>query len=86
MKAPAFDLGLSDEDERALRAARTARLEVDRQAALKLIADASRVVDAAVRRRPLLSGAPFTLPSRADASDRAAADRAGESLPRRRGQ
>jgi hypothetical protein len=68
MKAPAFDLGLSEEDERALRAARLARFEVDREAALKLMADASPIVDAAVRRRPLLSGEPFTLPGLADRS------------------
>lgn len=82
MRSPAFDLGLSEEDESALRSARRARFEVDRQAALKLIADASQVVDAAVRRRPLASGAPFTLPSRDDAPE---ADPAGESLPRRPG-
>lgn len=62
MSAPTFDLGLTEEDERALRAARVARLVVDRAAALKLMADASPIVDAAVRRRPLLSGDPFTLP------------------------
>lgn len=86
MKSPAFDLGLSDEDERALRAARAARFEVDRQTALKLMADVSLLVDAAVRRRPLLSGAPFTLPSRDDASDRAAADAAGDSPSRHPGR
>ena len=36
---------------------------VDREAALRLIADAGACVDAAVRRRPLFSGAPFTLPA-----------------------
>lgn len=65
MRATPFDLGLREEDERALRAARlVSRLEVDREAALKLMADASPIVDAAVRRRPLLRGAPFTLKGR----------------------
>jgi hypothetical protein len=68
MRTPAFDLGLSEEDERALRAARLTRLEVDREAALKLMADASPIVDAAVRRRPLFTGAPFTLPGHGEAS------------------
>jgi hypothetical protein len=57
-----FDLGLTEEDEFAMREVRLRRLVVDRDAALKLIADAGALVDAAVRRRPLLSGAPFTLP------------------------
>ncbi len=61
-----FDLGLSEEDERALRAARWEAFEIDRDAALKLMTDASPIVDAAVRRRPLLAGAPFTLPGRGD--------------------
>jgi hypothetical protein len=62
MRGPPFDLGLSEADERALRQARRQRFAIDREAALRLIADASPLVDAAVRRRPLLSGAPFTLP------------------------
>lgn len=62
MSAEPFDLGLSKEDELAMREARLRRLVVDREAALRLIADAGALVDAAVRRRPLLSGAPFTLP------------------------
>ena len=57
-----FDLGLTEEDERGLREARLRRPEVDRQVALKLIAEWGPLVDAAVRRRPLFRGAPFTLP------------------------
>jgi hypothetical protein len=57
-----FDLGLTDEDERALREARRRRPEVDRRVALRLIAEWGPLVDAAVRRRPLFRGAPFTLP------------------------
>ena len=62
MRATPFDLGLGAEDERAIREARFGRFVLDREAALKLITDASPLVDAAVRRRPVLSGAPFTLP------------------------
>ncbi|HSD65152.1 MAG TPA: hypothetical protein VLF95_00545 [Vicinamibacteria bacterium] len=62
MTVDPFDLGLTEEDERGLREARSRRLEVDRQVALRLIADWGPLVDAAVRRRPLLQGAPFTLP------------------------
>jgi len=61
MSAGFFDLGLSAEDELAMREARLRRLVVDPEAALRLIADAGPLVDAAVRRRPLFSGAPFTL-------------------------
>ena len=57
-----FDLGLSERDQRAIRAARRERLVVDREAALRLIREASALVDGAVRRRPLLSGPAFTLP------------------------
>jgi hypothetical protein len=57
-----FDLGLTAEDLRALREARSRRFEVDREIALRLIAECGPLVDAAVRRRPLLRGAPFTLP------------------------
>jgi hypothetical protein len=64
MSAPRFDLGLCEADERAMAAARRDRLVIDREAALRLMAEASTLVDAAVRRRPLLSGAPFTLPNR----------------------
>jgi hypothetical protein len=56
-----FDLGLTEEDLRALREARSRRLETDRQVALKLIAEWGPLVDATVRRRPLFRGAPFTL-------------------------
>jgi hypothetical protein len=63
MRAPTpFDLGLCAEDERAMREARCGRFALDREAALKLITDASPLVDPAVRRRPVLSGPPFTLP------------------------
>jgi hypothetical protein len=62
MSMDPFDLGLTEEDERALREARSRRLEVDRQVALRLIAEWGPLVDAAVRRRPLFRGAPFTLP------------------------
>ncbi len=58
----AFDLGLTEEDERAIREARLRRPEIDRQVALRLIAEWGPLVDAAVRRRPLFRGAPFTLP------------------------
>jgi hypothetical protein len=61
-----FDLGLSDEDRRALREARSRPLVVDRQVVLRLIAEWGPLVDAAVRRRPLLRGAPFTLPGHAE--------------------
>jgi hypothetical protein len=57
-----FDLGLTEEDERALREARLRRPEVDREVALRLMAEWAPLVDAAVRRRPLFRGAPFTLP------------------------
>jgi hypothetical protein len=57
-----FDLGLTEEDRRALREARLRPFEVDREVALRLIAEWGPLVDAAVRRRPLLRGAPFTLP------------------------
>jgi hypothetical protein len=66
MRARPFDLGLTEEDERALREARRASFEVDLEAAFKLMADVSSAVDAAVRRRPLLTGAPFKLPGHVD--------------------
>jgi hypothetical protein len=66
MTARDFDLGLTEEDERALRAARLRRGEIDRQVALRLIAEWGPLVDAAVRRRPLFRGAPFTLPGHED--------------------
>ena len=62
MRATRFDLGLSAEDERAIREARCGHFVLDREAALELIRDASLLVDAAVRRRPVPSGPPFTLP------------------------
>jgi hypothetical protein len=58
----AFDLGLGEEDLRAMREARRRPHAIDREAALRLMAAASAAVDAAVRRRPPLSGAPFALP------------------------
>jgi hypothetical protein len=69
MKAAPFDLHLGPEDERAIREARCTRFVLDREAALKLISDASPLVDAAVRRRPALSGAPFTLPGHRELPD-----------------
>jgi hypothetical protein len=62
MSAIPFELGLCEEDERAIRLARRDAFVFEREAALRLMADASALVDAAVRRRPLLSGAAFTLP------------------------
>lgn len=62
MTAPPFDLGLTEEDFRAMREARRRPFAVDGEAALRLMVAASPVVDAAVRRRPLLAGGPFTLP------------------------
>jgi hypothetical protein len=67
MRVEVFDLGLSEEDELAIREARLGRVVVDGEAALRLISDAGPLVDAAVRRRPLLSGAPFTLPGHEEA-------------------
>ena len=61
-----FDLGLTADDEAALREARRRPLVVDRDAVLRLLAEASRRVDAAVRRRPVFLGAPFTLPGHVD--------------------
>jgi hypothetical protein len=66
MSAGLFDLGLGADDEAALREARRRPLVVDRDAALRLIAEASGHVDAAVRRRPVFKGAPFTLPGHVD--------------------
>jgi hypothetical protein len=63
---PLFDLGLSETDLDALRAARRHVFPFDRQAAMKFIAQASARVDAAVRRRPLFTGAPFELPGLAE--------------------
>lgn len=62
MRSLPFDLGLTEADERAIQDARRERFTLDRDAALRFIAEVSPLVDAAVRRRPLLSGAPFTLP------------------------
>jgi hypothetical protein len=62
MRAAPFDLGLGAEDECAIREARRGRFVLDREAALKLMTDASPLVDAAVRRRPVPKGPPFTLP------------------------
>jgi hypothetical protein len=69
MTTKPFDLGLTEEDERALREARLRRSEVDRQVALRLIAEWGPLVDAAVRRRPLFRGAPFTLPGHEEDKD-----------------
>jgi len=77
MRSPAFDLGLCEEDVRAMRAARQAPFGVDGAAALRLMADASSIVDAAVRRRPLTTAAPFTLPGHEPASDAGERKQAG---------
>ena len=69
MKVLTFDLGLGEEDERAMREARLRPHAIDREAALRLMAEAGDLVVAAVRRRPLLSGAPFRLPGCEDALD-----------------
>ncbi len=66
MTVDRFDLGLTDEDRRALREARVRRSAVDHEVALRLIAEWGPLVDAAVRRRPLFRGAPFTLPGHED--------------------
>jgi hypothetical protein len=66
MSAGLFDLGLGADDEAALREARRRPLVVDRDAVLRLIAEASGRVDAAVSRRPVFKGAPFTLPGHVD--------------------
>jgi hypothetical protein len=73
----AFDLGLGDEDFRAMREARRRPHAIDRGAALRLMASASAAVDAAVRRRPPLTGPPFTLPGHEEqhALDAALAER-----------
>jgi hypothetical protein len=68
MKGPRFDLGLTAEDERAMRAGRRERPVLDLEGALRLMAEASALVEAAVRRRPLFSGVPFTLPGHRDPS------------------
>jgi hypothetical protein len=68
MSASSFDLGLSPADERALAEARRSAVAVDPAAALKLMAEVSALVDAAVRRRPLHTGKPFTLPTRDSAA------------------
>jgi len=70
MSALRFDLGLSPEDERAIREARRRPITIDAEAALRLIRDVSRLVDAAVRRRPTLRGAPFVLPGREHDAER----------------
>jgi hypothetical protein len=69
MTMECFDLDLTEDDRRALRDARRRRLEVDRQIALRLIAEWGPLVDAAVRRRPLFRGAPFTLPGHQEDPD-----------------
>jgi hypothetical protein len=69
MSAAVFDLGLAEEDELAMREARLRPFVIDREAALRLMSDAGTLVAEAVRRRPLLSGAPFSLPGYEDSSD-----------------
>jgi hypothetical protein len=68
VKSQPLDLGLSPEDERAIRDGRRARPVLDPEGALRLMAEASPLVDPAVRRRPLLSGVPFTLPGHREPS------------------
>lgn len=68
MKGQRFDLGLTAEDERAMRDGRRERPVLDPEGALRLMAEASVLVDAAVRRRPLFSGVPFTLPGHREPS------------------
>jgi hypothetical protein len=62
MTIPPFDLGLDEADERAMRQARRRPVRLDPDTALRLIRDATELVAAAVRKRPLLSGEPFRLP------------------------
>lgn len=69
MKGRRFDLGLTPADERAMRDARRQRPVLDPEGALRLMAEASALVDAAVRRRPLLAGAPFTLPGHRESAN-----------------
>jgi hypothetical protein len=64
-----FDLGLTEQDRRALRDARRQHFQVDREVALRLIAEWGPLVDAAVRRRPLFRGAPFRLPGHQEDPD-----------------
>jgi hypothetical protein len=68
MTAKPFDLGLTEEEERALREARLRPSGIDLQVALRLIAEWGPLVDAAVRRRPLFQGEPFTLPGHREGS------------------
>ncbi len=69
MTVDRFDLGLTDEDRRALREASLRRPAIDGQVALRLIAEWGPLVDAAVRRRPLFRGEPFTLPGHEEDPD-----------------
>ena len=62
MIAKVFDLGLSEEDLRTMQAGRRTAAPLDREAALRFIEGVALLVDAEVRRRPLLRGKPFTLP------------------------
>jgi hypothetical protein len=59
---PRFDLGLSEADALAMAAARRRPQPFDRDSVLRMIEDSSSLVQAALRRRPLLEGEPFTLP------------------------
>jgi hypothetical protein len=67
MKPAPFDLGLCAADLDALREASRSGFPLDREAAFRLVAQASARVDAAVRRRALFSGAPFELPDPGEA-------------------
>jgi hypothetical protein len=68
MTIPPFDLGLTEADELAIAAARRRPVPFDRDAALRMVQDSSALVQAAVRRRPLLTGEPFELPGHEERS------------------
>lgn len=68
MTIPPFDLGLTKADELAIAAARRRAAPVDRDAALRMIRESAALVQAAVRRRPLLGGEPFELPGHKERS------------------
>ena len=83
MKAPRFDLELSEADVAALRAADRRGSPLDGETALKFIAQASARVDEAVRRRPLFAGAPFELPGLGEERTEAASGKEAGAPDRR---